>query len=331
MPSPGFDVIGDIHGQLGALRALGLELGYDVDDGWSHPEGRGLVFLGDLVDRGPHSLEVATLACDLVRRGRALGVMGNHEYNLIAHRFGIEKEKHSNRATIADVASRAGPWAPVLDALQAWPLAIELPDLRIIHAVWHLDCIADVRRSLAAPVRGDEPVGTDDPLDRLRHHVVVGSPFTERGLVSTLSTDEETYGDVPHAVLMKGYEAAADAPFLDSDGAERHRVRVTWWTGSRPEIAADRTTVFGHYWNLPPHGDAPTFAPPHPSGHPALRAWQADRAPAIPARGRATVPADVRHVCIDYNGMMIGAGRPCVGALRWPEREVAWAVGHDHA
>lgn len=325
MLSPAFDVIGDIHGQLGALRALGRDLGYDVDGGWSHPEGRVLVFLGDLVDRGPHSLEVAELACDLVARGRALGVMGNHEYNLVAHRLGIEKEKHSNRATIADVAARPDRWGPILDALSGWPVAIELPDLRIIHAVWHRDCVAELRPLLGTAT----PAGADDAegaLARLQRHVALGSPFAGRGFVPGLTTDETRYGDVPHAVLMKGYEAAADAPFLDGDGAERHRVRVTWWTGDRAEIAHDRTTVFGHYWNLPPHGDVPTFAPPHPSGHPALRSWQSTHAPQVPARGRVAVPAEVRHVCIDYNGVMIGAGRPCVGALRWPEREVAWAV-----
>lgn len=330
MSTPGFDVIGDIHGQLGAFEALGRELGYAVDDGWSHPEGRVLVFLGDLVDRGPHSVEVATLACELERRGRALGVMGNHEYNLVAHGFGIEKEKHSNRDTIADVARRRDLWGPVLEQLARWPLAIELPDLRIVHAVWHLDCVADVRRAVGAPPGGSSAGGADDPaIEQLRRHVALGSPFTERGFVSTLTLAEDTYGDAPHAVLMKGYEEDADAPFLDSDGAERHRVRVTWWSGDRPEIADDRTTVFGHYWNLPPEGDAPSFAPPHPSGHPALRAWQTSRAPRVAARGRVAVPREVRHVCVDYNGMMIGARRPCVGALRWPEREVAWAVADD--
>lgn len=50
-----FDVIGDIHGELPALEKLGNALGYDVHNGWRHPHGRALVFLGDLVDRGKHS------------------------------------------------------------------------------------------------------------------------------------------------------------------------------------------------------------------------------------------------------------------------------------
>jgi hypothetical protein len=39
------DIIGDVHGQLGALRRLGTELGYVVDGNWSHPEGRRPVFI----------------------------------------------------------------------------------------------------------------------------------------------------------------------------------------------------------------------------------------------------------------------------------------------
>ena len=44
------DIIGDIHGQYAALQALLAHLGYD-DDG-AHPQGRHLILLGDLVDRG---------------------------------------------------------------------------------------------------------------------------------------------------------------------------------------------------------------------------------------------------------------------------------------
>jgi hypothetical protein len=32
-----YDIIGDVHGELPALTALGRELGYDVDGGWVHP------------------------------------------------------------------------------------------------------------------------------------------------------------------------------------------------------------------------------------------------------------------------------------------------------
>ena len=59
--SNAIDVIGDIHGEFPALLELGRQLGYAVDKDWGHPEGRLPVFLGDLIDRGGHSLEVAEL------------------------------------------------------------------------------------------------------------------------------------------------------------------------------------------------------------------------------------------------------------------------------
>jgi hypothetical protein len=53
------DIHGDIHGEIDALRDLLMHLGYNVEG--EHPEGRRLIFIGDLTDRGPDSPAVATL------------------------------------------------------------------------------------------------------------------------------------------------------------------------------------------------------------------------------------------------------------------------------
>ena len=54
-----YDVIGDIHGCYDEMIALIEKLGYSLSSGFPvHPENRTLVFLGDLTDRGPKSLEV---------------------------------------------------------------------------------------------------------------------------------------------------------------------------------------------------------------------------------------------------------------------------------
>jgi protein phosphatase len=79
-----FDIIGDVHGCLAELTALLDRLGYVIVDGvYRHPEGRRVVFLGDLIDRGPDSPGVLTCAMDMVAAGSALCVPGNHDIKLL--------------------------------------------------------------------------------------------------------------------------------------------------------------------------------------------------------------------------------------------------------
>ena len=83
-----FDVIGDVHGCRDELVGLLDQLGYSISaesDGVqhaTHPQGRRIVFVGDLVDRGPDSPGVLRLVIGMVRDGIALCVAGNHDQKL---------------------------------------------------------------------------------------------------------------------------------------------------------------------------------------------------------------------------------------------------------
>ncbi len=82
-----FDIIGDIHGCRSELESMLDALGWQRAMGpngptASHPDGRTLVFLGDLVDRGPDSPGVLRWVMNLVADGVALCVPGNHEMKL---------------------------------------------------------------------------------------------------------------------------------------------------------------------------------------------------------------------------------------------------------
>lgn len=125
----GLDIIGDIHGQLAAFEGLGKELGCRTGGDWSHPDGRRLVFIGDLVDRGPHSLETAQLVRMLCVDGSALCLLGNHELHLVEWRHGVAASKESNRKTIDDIIARRERWDPVLDFFESLPLALEFESL----------------------------------------------------------------------------------------------------------------------------------------------------------------------------------------------------------
>ncbi len=322
------DIIGDVHGELPALRALGRRLGYDVDGGWSHPGGRFLVFLGDLVDRGAHSLEVAELVRGLVDRRRALCVMGNHEYNLVAFHLkvpGYEKPKRSNAPTIQAMASAPERWRVVLEFLRSLPIGINLPDLRLIHACWNRESLAVTEPLLRiSPAREDV-----DALSWVQSHVCLRSPFDAQGLLPGLPGDtRDKDADIPHEALMKGFEVVAPAPFKDNDGKLRRKIRAVWWKDGRDLVLRDKTQAFGHYWNAPPIDGH--FAPPHPSGHPDLRAWGVDMLRRCPPEGTLPLAGDV--ACVDFHGLTrASSDRACVGALRWPERQIAWATGEKTA
>lgn len=104
----------------------------------------------------------------------------------------------------------------------------------------------------------------------------------------------------------------------------RNFIRVPWWQDANAPVLRDRTQVVGHYWNLPPVENQ--FCPPHPSGHALLREWQTRLVNQVPSRGRAPFEGEV--ACIDYQGVTLASDKvACVGAFRWPEREVAWATG----
>ncbi|WP_028066365.1 polynucleotide kinase-phosphatase [Solirubrobacter soli] len=72
-----FDIIGDVHGCFDELVSLLASLGY-VDG--VHPQGRRLVFVGDLVDRGPGVVDVLRLVMGL---DDAIVVPGNHDAKLV--------------------------------------------------------------------------------------------------------------------------------------------------------------------------------------------------------------------------------------------------------
>lgn len=85
-----FDIIGDVHGCYDELVELLEQMGYQVGPEGEvvPPEGRQLIFVGDLVDRGPKSPEVLRLVSGVVREQKGLCVLGNHDIKLLNHLSG---------------------------------------------------------------------------------------------------------------------------------------------------------------------------------------------------------------------------------------------------
>ncbi|MBI2811540.1 MAG: metallophosphoesterase [Candidatus Melainabacteria bacterium] len=86
-----FDIIGDVHGCFDELLELLEKLGYVVKETDSAnkefdvvvPESRQVIFLGDLVDRGPASPSVLGLVMCMVAQNKALCVPGNHDVKFV--------------------------------------------------------------------------------------------------------------------------------------------------------------------------------------------------------------------------------------------------------
>jgi Calcineurin-like phosphoesterase. len=116
-----FDIVGDVHGCGDELEILLARLGYVLvrhDRGpagreftVSHPEGRRLVFVGDLVDRGPRVVDSILVAMAAVRAGGHC-VPGNHDDRLRRWIGGSEVSMVQGiDASIADMAAVPDPQA----------------------------------------------------------------------------------------------------------------------------------------------------------------------------------------------------------------------------
>jgi len=114
--------IGDVHGCFQALQRLLRKVAYD-------PGQDRLWFVGDLVNRGPHSLEVLRWAVE--RDDQIVAVLGNHDLHLLARAAGVSevKKRDSLEAVLA---------APDRDDLLAWlrgrPLIHREGEMLLVHA-----------------------------------------------------------------------------------------------------------------------------------------------------------------------------------------------------
>ena len=102
-----FDIIGDTHGCIDELRTLLRELGYTVEGNTvTPPPGRRVVFVGDLVDRGPGNVDVLRLVMGMVRSGDAFCLMGNHDDKLLRKLKGRDVTvSHGLDITLAELAA----------------------------------------------------------------------------------------------------------------------------------------------------------------------------------------------------------------------------------
>lgn len=337
LPAGPLDIVGDVHGELQALRELLRLLGHAADG--SHPQGRRLVFVGDLVDRGPDSVGVLELVRRQVDRAGARVVLGNHELNLLRGQRKLGNDWFWDEGSRRDAVFE--PYARVPGELRAqwlqWfdglPLALLRDDLRVVHAAWHAD-------SLRRAVHGEGPLAglfarwdaqSDAGLaaagwaqraaaERAAHRHAFADPRHAMPMLEAVAyCDQQRQMGNPLRVLTSGIERRAQAPFY-AGGQWRFARRMPWWDDYADEVPV----VVGHFWRhwkpaQPPHpsqGDGDLFAGIAPLD------WMGPRG---------------RVFCVDYS---VGgryreragevAPQTRLAALRWPERELVLDTGERH-
>ena len=129
-----YDIIGDVHGCLDELLELMEKLGYDCDGGHGRGE-RKLVFVGDLVDRGPSSDGVLELLMRLREQGRAIVLLGNHDEKLKRYLQGKQvRVGHMLAGTLAQLEPRGKAFMQqVCDFLSELPYRYADEDLLVVH------------------------------------------------------------------------------------------------------------------------------------------------------------------------------------------------------
>lgn len=185
------DIFGDLHGCFDEWIELLHELGYrtDVTGEWAHPEGRTIVLVGDLTDRGPKNVATLRLVMQLHRAGRLLLVRGNHDDKLRRALLGNRVSVRSGLGgTLAELEVESEVFrAEVIEFLGQLPLQLLLDDdrLLIVHAGIRAELIGRTDQETKAFCLFGETTGrlmTDgfyERLDWTRNYN--GAPFVVYG------------------------------------------------------------------------------------------------------------------------------------------------------
>lgn len=212
-----YDFIGDIHGCHDTLVSLLRALEYRLIDGcYRHPS-RKTVFVGDFVDRGPHQIQVIDTVRAMVDAGQAHAVMGNHEFNAIAYvtedkkyggylRSHSERNERNHRAFLDAMEAQPERYDDVLEWFKTLPLWLDLGNVRVVHACWDRDGIAQLQAKYSS-----NGLMTDELL-----HAASDPKNPEFEIVENL-------------LKGKTIKLADGLSYEDSVGITRHYMRVRWW------------------------------------------------------------------------------------------------------
>ncbi|MCX2725940.1 AAA family ATPase [Thermomicrobium sp. 4228-Ro] len=205
-----FDIVGDVHGCFDELVELLERLGYRVAEQRTrsgevhyqllHPEGRRLLFVGDLVDRGPKIVPVLRLVMAACGRGRAAVVLGNHDRKLLRYLEGhTVRIAHGFEVTVEQIETESHEFKQrVRNFLLRLPHHLVLDGGRLVVAHAGLP---------------EEYHGRDSPVvRRIALFGVTSGEVDERGLPIRVNWAREYRG---RAYVVYGHTPVTDAVWIN--------------------------------------------------------------------------------------------------------------------
>ncbi|MGB2260870.1 MAG: symmetrical bis(5'-nucleosyl)-tetraphosphatase [Porticoccaceae bacterium] len=227
-------VVGDIQGCLSPLLKLLDRVNFE-------PTTDRLIAVGDLINRGPQSL-------DTLRFCKGLGsaftsVLGNHDLHLLAISQGVRKA--TNKDTLDDILC-APDRHELLSWLQQLPLLLSVGDYTIVHAGippnWSIGKAASMAREVEAVLQseqsgvyfnhmyGNQPDSWSDSLEGPERWRLITNYLTRMRYCSSSGKLELNAKTAPH-----------------SSPAEQLAAEFAPWYSHKKRTARQDKIIFGHW------------------------------------------------------------------------------------
>lgn len=219
--------IGDLQGCYESLEGLMDQL----------PAQARLVFVGDIVNRGPQSLKTLRFVKSLGNRARM--TLGNHDLHLLAVAAGAG-EAH-RKDTIQEVLE-APDAAELIDWLRAQPLLIEEAGVVFVHAGIHPLWSLELARSLAAEA----------------HEALSGPHWKSwlQGMYGNTQWRSDLVGPERMRAILNGFTRMrfvrsqdGSLDFEQKEGIRSAPAGLIPWFEYPARAAADAVICFGH-WSM---------------------------------------------------------------------------------
>lgn len=232
-------MVGDVHGCFDRATALLERIGVAADGRWTAGDSH-VIFIGDLMDRGPRGLDVVRLVMSLQEQapddgGKVDCTLGNHEIFLLgAHRFGERPIGPLDFSFYELWASNGGIRADIeglgtreIDWMTALPSAVSLDGHLLVHCDSEMyaergSTVEEVNDSIRTVIEGplegwDELIRAFVRRNELWSNTDRGRSALE-GMLQTFGANKVVHGHTPIPIVTGQDAAVVDRALVYSEG-----------------------------------------------------------------------------------------------------------------